>query len=206
MRRSSATIAAVVFSMVGGAAGGHDVAPRQTSTRVATPSELSREARARAYFTDEILVDQNGRGRKFYSELLRDGVVLISFFFAACKDACPLINQRLAGLQDMLADSLGNGVSLLSITVDPEHDTPLALREYAARFGARDGWHFLSGEPRAVRTILRRLGNVAADPAGHLTLFIAGHAGRAEWHKLRPDMPDAVIVERLRLMAQAQGR
>ena len=77
-----------------------------------------------------------------------------NFIYTHCTDTCPLQSARLASLQ---ADFAGErGLVLLSITVDPKHDTPPVLTEYAARFGAdRDRWWFLTGNKEAIYTLIR---------------------------------------------------
>ncbi len=69
---------------------------------------------------------------------------VVSFFFSRCPSTCVQQNQKLQELQQSFA---GEDVKFLAISVDPEHDTPEVLREYAARFGAdKDKWLFLTGD------------------------------------------------------------
>ena len=66
-------------------------------------------------------------------------------------------------MQDRLGSDFGSKIAFLSITVDPEHDSPDVLRRYAETFGAdQAGWKFLTGSPDAVRTIERRYGVFAS--------------------------------------------
>ena len=76
-------------------------------------------------------------------------VWVVNFFYASCLDTCPLQSAEMANLQRDLADS--PDVRLVSISVDPDHDTPEMLRAYAQRFGADPGrWLFLTGEKAAI--------------------------------------------------------
>src|SRR5215510_14150709 len=59
-----------------------------------------RQEKARSYFTDLPVVAQDGQERRFFSDILKDKVVLIYLFYTNCKDACPIINQTLANVQD----------------------------------------------------------------------------------------------------------
>jgi len=95
------------------------------------------------------------RGRAFARDDLRGKVWVADFVFTSCSDACPRLTQRMRSLQDRL-DPHG-GVRLLSITVDPERDTPEKLREYARTYGARDDqWLFLTGPLTEVeRTVVK---------------------------------------------------
>jgi cytochrome oxidase Cu insertion factor (SCO1/SenC/PrrC family) len=78
------------------------------------------------------------------------GLVWIgNFFYTSCPDTCPLQSARMARLQGDLADA--RDVRLVSISVDPEHDTPAVLRDYAQRFGAdAERWLFLTGDKAAI--------------------------------------------------------
>jgi len=83
-------------------------------------------------------------GRPLALADLRGKVVVVDFVFASCADSCPLQTARLAGLQGRLGKDFGPGVVFVSISVDPERDTPAVLRHYAAQHGASE-----SASPRA---------------------------------------------------------
>ncbi|WP_348759873.1 SCO family protein [Candidatus Methylocalor cossyra] len=88
----------------------------------------------------------------------RGRVVLLSFIFTSCPSACPLITRRIAALQERLLDDrlLGSQVVLLSVTVDPDTDTPAVLSAYAKRHRADpSGWRFLRETPEKTRAVLQ---------------------------------------------------
>jgi protein SCO1/2 len=101
---------------------------------------------------DFTLTDQEGR--PFGAEALRGSVWVADFVFTRCPDVCPAITARMKALQDRLPAG-DDPIRLVSISVDPEHDTPAVLTAYAARFGARPGWVFLTGSRSDVSTLLR---------------------------------------------------
>jgi len=92
------------------------------------------------------LVDQ--RGRPFEGESLRGRLWVADFVFTRCAGTCPMLSARMARLQQTLAgEPRFDEVRLVSFSVDPEHDRPPVLAEYAARHGADPGrWLFLTGE------------------------------------------------------------
>jgi protein SCO1/2 len=97
---------------------------------------------------------------------LRGKVVAVSFLYTACPDICPLLTQKLVEVQDALGEDFGKKIAFVSITVDPEHDTPEVLRDYAAAWEAKTaGWSFLSGPPEAVRDVVRLYGVYVAKTA-----------------------------------------
>jgi protein SCO1 len=96
---------------------------------------------------------------------LRGKVVVVSFIYTSCPDVCPMLSDKLARVQDVLGPDFGTEIAFLSITVDPEHDTPEVLKEYAEALDADlAGWTFLTGTPAAVREVAHQYG-VAVAPA-----------------------------------------
>lgn len=160
-----------------------------------------RTAKARKYFTDLPVVTQDGETMRFYSDVLENQVVLVSLFYTECTGMCPITNAKLAEVQDLLGEQFGHGVRFVSVTLDPETDTPEVLKEYAAKFDARDGWLFLTGKKEDLKTITYRLGQVDSTIETHNPMIMAGNVNRAQWTKLRPNMPAPAIVERVRLLA-----
>ncbi|HEX9445114.1 MAG TPA: SCO family protein [Candidatus Binatia bacterium] len=87
-------------------------------------------------------------GKKIQSGDLLGKVWIADFIYTHCTDTCPIQSAEMKALQDKFA---GDDLRLVSITVDPERDTPAALAEYAARFGADPArWLFLTGEKQAI--------------------------------------------------------
>lgn len=85
---------------------------------------------------------------------LKGKVWLADFVYTTCEGPCPLISGHLAKLQKTALQN--PGVRFVSITTDPDHDTPEALRSYAERFGASpDQWLFLTGEKAKVHALIR---------------------------------------------------
>ncbi|HEV7665020.1 MAG TPA: SCO family protein, partial [Chloroflexota bacterium] len=96
---------------------------------------------------DFTLMDQSGAAVS--SSSLAGRVVLLDFVYTHCSDACPLLSATFQQAQRKLADEklLGTRVMLVSLSVDPQHDTPPVLAEYGQQFKAdATGWKFLSGD------------------------------------------------------------
>ena len=97
---------------------------------------------------------------------LRGKVVAVTFIYTSCPDVCPMLTDKMARVQDELGADFGSKVAFLSISVDPEHDTPAVLKEYAEALGADlAGWSFLTGSPAAVREVAHRYGVAVAKAA-----------------------------------------
>ena len=95
------------------------------------------------------------RGHVFTEEALRGHPTIVDFVFTRCDTICPVVSARMARMQDKLLDRRAESVKLLSITVDPAHDTPEKLADYALKFGARpDKWRFVTGPVDKVRALV----------------------------------------------------
>jgi protein SCO1/2 len=98
-------------------------------------------------------------GQRLSLTELRGKVVAVTFIYASCTDTCPLLTAKMAGLQAALGADFGPKVFFLSITVDPERDTPVVLQRYAQAHGVNlAGWAFLTGTPAEIRQVARRYG------------------------------------------------
>ena len=90
---------------------------------------------------------------------LRGKVVVLTFIYTTCADTCPLLTAKMAALQGRLGADFGPRVFFVSITVDPERDTPAVLKGYGAAHGARfDGWAFMTGTPGEIREVAKGYG------------------------------------------------
>jgi protein SCO1 len=90
---------------------------------------------------------------------LRGKVVVLTFIYTTCTDTCPLLTAKLASLQSRLGADFGRRVFFVSVTVDPERDTPAVLKGYGTAHGVRfDGWALLTGTPAEIREVTRRYG------------------------------------------------
>src|SRR6185437_9940260 len=88
---------------------------------------------AEKYFSDVELINQDGQKMRFYSDVLKDKVVVINTFFITCTSVCPPLNRNMEKVQEALGDRLGKDAFLVSISVDPAADTPTRLKEYSRR-------------------------------------------------------------------------
>jgi protein SCO1/2 len=114
---------------------------------------------------DFTLISQEGA--EVTLEAFRGKVVAVTFIYTSCPDVCPMLTDKMARVQDELGADFGTKVAFLSITVDPEHDTPEVLKEYAEALDANlAGWSFLTGSPAAVREVAHRYGVAVLPAAG----------------------------------------
>lgn len=143
----------------------------------------SDSAGAEKYFTNVELVNQNGQTMHLYQDLLKDKIVIIDAIYTTCVGSCPVMSKTFERIQAHLGDRLGKDVLLLSLSVDPETDTPEKLKEYADRYHAKRGWYFLTGQKDNVNFALYKLGYYVEDKEQHNTLITLGNNKTGLWKK-----------------------
>ncbi|MCS6925251.1 MAG: SCO family protein [Candidatus Binatia bacterium] len=163
------------------------LSPVESPTESVAPPQAAREEDAQAEEEDAqevslpeplpapdfALTDQDGQPLQLSS--LRGKVVVLDFIYTRCPGPCPLLSRKFAHLQKQLRDGLADQVMLLSITIDPEHDTPAVLREYARRYQADTrGWKFLTGSTADIINVAYQYGvDYYGDSSGELNHLVA---------------------------------
>ena len=96
----------------------------------------------------------------------RGKVVAVTFIYTLCTNTCPVLTPMMSFVQDQLGADFGAKIAFVSITVDPERDTPEVLKQYAQAFGANlAGWFFLTGPSDVIQDVTRRYGVFALKSA-----------------------------------------
>jgi protein SCO1 len=89
----------------------------------------------------------------------RGKVVAVTFIYTLCGNTCPVLTPMMSLVADRLGRDFGRKIAFVSITIDPERDTPEMLKLYAQMHGADvAGWRFLTGEPNVIEDLTRRYG------------------------------------------------
>jgi protein SCO1/2 len=153
----------------------HDHSHMAKTSENASPAEK--------YFTDVELINQDGKKVHLYSDVLKGKTVVVNAFFTSCTSVCPPMNRNMEKIQEALGDRVGRDVFLVSITVDPEVDTPVRLKEYAKKFHAGGGWVFLTGKKENLDWALYKLGQYVERKDDHTTIFIIGNEPTGLWKK-----------------------
>src|SRR5690349_21507986 len=137
------------------------------------------------YIPNLPVVTQDGRTLRFYDDLIKDKVVVVSFIYTSCVDLCPLTTAKLAELRDRLGDAFARDVFFVSLTVDPERDTPARMKAFADAFQAGDGpgWRFVTGKPEYIRLIDARFGDKSAERglSDHRNEIVIGNGTTGDW-------------------------
>jgi protein SCO1 len=165
---------------------------RKVAARVA---EAAENTSARQYFTDVILQGQEGRPLRLYTDLMRGKVVVVQSFFCSCRAACPSLVTKFTKIQERFRNRMGKDLHLLSISVDPERDSPEVLKAYAQRIGAGPGWFFLTGPNQDVEFALQKFGQKVESRDNHSNLFVIGNNRTGLWKKAMGLSNDEAIID-----------
>jgi protein SCO1/2 len=133
---------------------------------------------------DRQLVDQHGREVMFVSDVIGDDIVVMDFVYTTCTTICPVLSALFKQVQTKLGDDVGNGVTLVSMSVDPIRDTPQRLKAYSAKHGAGDGWLWLTGQKPIVEDVLIGLGAYTTNFEDHPSMVLIGDGQTGEWKRL----------------------
>ncbi|MCU1333601.1 MAG: hypothetical protein JWM08_2593 [Candidatus Angelobacter sp.] len=150
-----------------------------------TPAAADNARWGANYFPNVILTTQDGTKVRFYDDVLKGKSVVIDLIYTHCVDACPLETARLVQVQKMLGDRVGKDIFFYSISIDPAHDTPKVLKEYAQKYHTGPGWTFLTGKKSDIDLISKKLGLYTEpdpnDRDGHTPSVLIGNEPGGQW-------------------------
>jgi protein SCO1/2 len=169
------------------------------------PAEETCERPARGpdarQFPNHVVVTHEGARALFYDDLVVGKTVVLHCMSLATEPVYRTA-ESLARVQPLVADRLGRDLFFYSLTVDPERDTPRALKEFAARHGAGPGWLFLTGETAVMQELRDRLYQGGAhvhdgQPGCSMALLRYGNAAVGLWGSVPAKADPAWIAQRL---------
>lgn len=150
----------------GGDTGGRDPGYKITKVAVAVP--------------DVTLTGTDGRPVPLRAMLGDDRPVMLQFIFTTCPTICPLLTAIMAQVREDLGKDREK-VRAISITIDPENDTPAVLREYAANFDADPEWRFLTGRLPDVVAVQKAFGSFLGNKMNHPPYTFLRRSPRDPW-------------------------
>jgi protein SCO1/2 len=167
---------------------------------LAVPSMASANRWDASYFSNLPVVNQDGKTLRFYDDVLKGRIVVVNFIFTSCSDLCPIVTARLAEVKDKLGDAVGRDVFFVSLSVDPEHDTPEMLKAFADAFETGPGWQFLTGRPEDIKSINAKFGDRSGTRklSDHRNEMLIGNDATGDWERASPlqDIDQIVLTIR----------
>ena len=128
---------------------------------------------------DAAVLDQNGQQLHFRSDLIDNRVVVVNFIFTSCTTVCSPMGANFAALQKRLGS--GTDVRLVSVSLDPDSDSPARLKAWSERFGAKPGWTLVTGKREEIDRLLKAFGVYTPDRISHSPILLVGDGRRNVW-------------------------
>lgn len=132
---------------------------------------------------DVALVSQTGAKPRLPALVNTDKPVLLNFAFSSCTTICPVMSAGFANLQRKLGPQAAN-VRLVSISIDPENDSPEVLKSYLERYGAKPGWDFYTGRREDIRSVMKAFNALVDDKMQHQPLIFLKGPGDTRWVRI----------------------
>ncbi|HEY2117488.1 MAG TPA: SCO family protein [Candidatus Angelobacter sp.] len=120
------------------------------------------------------VVNQDGRHVRFNSQVVEGRIAIVTGFFTTCSSMCPITQEKLSQVAKLLGPRLGKDVVIVSVSVDPQNDTPARMKDWAEKFHIGPGWTLLSGNHAEVDTLLKSLGLSVPLPQRHQSALMIG--------------------------------
>ncbi|NOT85592.1 MAG: SCO family protein [Methylococcaceae bacterium] len=125
--------------------------------------------------------NQQGHQLSFYTDLIKNKTVAINFIFTTCSSSCPLATAVFKQVQKQLG---AQKIHLISISVDPNTDTPARLNTFAQQFKTATGWDFITGDRATINALLQNLEAYSADKTLHTNMVLIGNDKTHTWTRL----------------------
>ncbi len=129
------------------------------------------------------LIDQTGTAVDLQALLDTNQPVALNFIFTTCTTICPVMTATFAQMRRELGDA-GEGLRLVSISIDPEYDRPDKLQAYAEQFRAGSGWEFLTGDSADIVQVLRSFDSYTGSKMNHQPVTLLKSPGSASWTRI----------------------
>ncbi len=132
---------------------------------------------------DVVLVNQDGRKVRFKELMASSKPVVLDFIYGTCTTICPVLSAGYSNLQQKFGTDSAK-VQLVSVSIDPENDTPKVMREYLKRYRARPGWDFLTGSRADVDKVMRAYSAYVPNKMSHYPLTLIRNGRDGKWIRL----------------------
>ncbi len=147
------------------------------------------------------MVRADGKSVSLPRELDDGRPVLLNFIFTTCSSICPLTSRTLEEFQRKLGAEAAR-VHMMSISIDPEQDTPARLREYARKFHAGPAWHYYTGTVAASIAAQKAFDVYRGEKMSHTPVTLLRSAPGKPWLRIEGFVtPDELVDDYQKLLA-----
>lgn len=146
---------------------------------------------------DVTLISQQGTRVPLRSLLQSDKPVMFDFIFTTCTTICPVLSASFTNFQRKLGPAAG-GARLVSISIDPENDTPKKMRDYLKRYDSQEGWDFFTGSRADIDRVIKAFDTGASNKMSHLPIIIIWSPASKTWTRINGLISTADLIEEFR--------
>jgi protein SCO1/2 len=139
------------------------------------------------------LVRDDGKLVSLPDEMNDGRPIVLNFIFTTCTTICPVMSSLLAQFEHRLGPDAGK-VNLMSISIDPEQDTPARLRAYASKFHAGPEWHHYTGTLAASISAQQAFGMYSGGKMSHAVVTLMRAAPGKPWLRIEGFVTAADLV------------
>lgn len=132
---------------------------------------------------DVTLIDQARQKVRLVDLLNAEKPVLVDFIYGTCTTICPVLSAGYSSLQRKLAPDQEK-VQLVSISIDPEYDTPEVMTEYLGKYQAKPGWMFLTGTRKDIDKVMRAFDAYVPNKMSHYPITFLHAPGSDRWVRI----------------------
>lgn len=148
---------------------------------------------------DVTLVNQEGKRINLRTYLESDKPVILDFIYGTCTTICPVLSIGFSHFQKKLGPD-ADKVRLVSISIDPDNDTPAVMKEYLQRYNASDGWDFLTGKREDIIMVMRAFDAYVINKMNHYPLTILRGPGDKEWIRINELLSTSDLMQEYKLL------
>lgn len=132
---------------------------------------------------DVWLINQDGDRVNLKALVEQGQPVVIDFIYGTCTTICPVLSAGFSSFQRKLGTQ-SDRVRLISITIDPEHDTPKVMKDYLGRYRAKPGWDFLTGSRGDIDRVMKAFNAYIPDKMAHYPINLVRSPRDGSWVRL----------------------
>lgn len=129
------------------------------------------------------LLTQKGEEINLAAYFDPEKLIILDFIFGTCTTICPVLSVSFAHLQKKLGED-ADRVMLVSITIDPDNDTPEVMLEHLRKYGAKPGWDALTGRRDDIIQVLKAFDTYVSNKMDHFPLTLMRGPGEKQWVRL----------------------
>ncbi len=182
------------------AAQSHDAHQAHAMPAVAKSERYKRTLQA--YPLPEVsLLNQDGRRMRLPEAVNGGKPVVLNFLFATCTTVCPILASGFGQFQKALGPEAA-GAALISVSIDPDHDTPEVMKQYLRRFDAGAGWDFLTGRHEDIVRVMKAFDAYVDNKMSHQPLTFLRAPGSGTWVRIYGLLSTAELVAEYRKLSK----